>query len=635
MKFLSIKAFSIFVLASAFFSGGISAAEQQYTREALIPEYLGFYVHFSNTKAFFDELEKSPLGRLWNDEKMRKLTDDYELSAGVKDMLTPCDDDNTRQVNELFWKNLSLLEGEVIVSLSDEASLEPELLFISQSTPERYKENVELDMKSAEISKKDKFQTGFHEFQGVELFCLSKEDDTEECLYQAYVNGTAIQSADKEWIEKTVMTLKNSSGAQEPSGAPYAEIVIKTEAFADFLKNYLPGASDSEDEEDDQAEQKNYPAASSELQAPQTAAPKAKAPTKQDILNALGLGEISEIRLKITPSKDKVTLALTVDGVPKDMSGLWSILDGGQAGDFRLPYAPAETYSYQVSKINLKKFWAEIPLMLKKINPAYEMQFRGGLMMAQAQLGFDIGADIIDPFGQTFASCDYCDEDGSAKRVSAIQIADKKTMAMTLERIFAESSPIAASARNLISSEKYLDRDLYLIKIPDPQANMPGAAKSPAQKNPLQDVAFVIDGQNLYMGNAQGVRKTLQSIDSKSRTDLFFESQAFTKFYPSIPDQSVYWGIIVWEPFFKVCKNTFNASPEAKKSLESLWNSRSQLSDRKYSFAGKPFALNIKEMPEPSFFASYVKYSTFWTKFEDGKMESVLNIYSPDGNPTK
>lgn len=633
MKYLSLLSSAVFVFSSFIFSSGLKAEEQQYTRESLIPDYLGFYVRFSNTKAFFEELEHSPVGRLWNDEKMRKLVDDYELKAGVKDILTPCDDDNTRQVNELFWKNLSLLEGEVIVSLSDKASAEPELVFISQSTPERYKENVELDIKSAEISKKDKFQTGFHDFQGVELFCLSKDDDTEECLYQAYANGTAIQSADKEWIEKTIMTLKNSSGPQETSGAPYAELVIKTSAFADFIKNYLPGAADSEDEEDDPAEQKSYQNAASDLQA-QAAPGKLKAPTKQDILNALGLGEISEIRLKIIPSKEKLSFVLTVDGVPKDMSGIWALLDGGPAGDFRLPYAPADAYSYQVSRFNLKKLWDEIPSMLKKINPAYEMQFKGALMMAQAQIGFDIGADLIDPFGQVFASCDYCDEDGSAKRISAMQIADKKTMAMTFERIFAESSPIAASARNVIAAEKYLDRDLYLIKIPDLPQNAQRNSAAP-HKNPLQDVAFVIDGQSLYMGNAQGVRKTIQTIDSKSKSDSFFESQAFSKFYPSIPDQSVSWGIIAWEPFFKVCKTTFNASPEAKKTWESLWNSRASQSDKQYSFAGKAFSINLKEMPEPSFFSSYLKYSTFWTRFEDGKMETVLNIYSPDGSVAK
>jgi len=501
LKTLTLSILLTFPLAS-------SALE----RLSLLPPEAQGYLRISNTTNFLSQLKQSSIGRLWADPQFQ----DFLGNPDAETWKALFFEDDLDAEDEVFLQQMKMLTGEIILAFDQEME---DPYIIAAITEAHYIKSLEMDEKLSEVAD-DPFEILKSTFQDVTIIQYIEEGGTEdeESSWQAYLNGTLVLGYTKEWIEKCIVQLKKEDVA-EPTGNPIANLNIP-------LSNLIQSFADEEDS--------------------------VEAMDTEVMLEALGLMGIETYSLKLE-LKDSEMVAdsqLHVDDLTK---GLFSLLDLQPSELPTVTFIPAPISSLEVGRINLLRFWQEIPNVLATAMPSAKPQFDMLLAMMQQQAGINLEQDLLAHIGTQYLSYSEA-KDNVQTTVIALELKDGMAFKTGLETVLAAPAlqpQVAAS----LEIEEFLDHTLYTAN----------------QNDPEEAVAFSVSGDYLLYSQPAGLRQAIrsQSSDAAANTD-FERSELVQGLREQVPPRAFGFSAIDWKKNMDVIVHEIS-KPEYVGVLQQSW----------------------------------------------------------------
>jgi hypothetical protein len=425
-------------------------------REELVPEG-GFTIRVSNTVAFWEKLNQLYLAQLLEDDRFVDFT-----IAMDKKIKAKAAKGKLLFSNQLIRAQLPVFNREIVFSRHEKLGEKTNLVYVvAAATAAEYNQMLQRDQWFREQTKAP-VSTVKTEFQGVEIQrhvvdCGDKTDS----LWNAHLNETAFTSNDKEWLEQTIVRLKKEQ-VSEPSGsAPSARIYLPISQLIHGLILDSPA--------------ENHAATLA-------------------FYRALGLLGVGDIRMDIGISEQFLSVACLVPIVDFD-KGLFTLLDTTPI-DPNLPrlFAPSASVFY-AGRIDLKRFWQELPGILRAAPPEVSGRVVPMIHLFQQQTGVDIGNDLLANLNNELHLFSVPTSPTNHSSQIALGLSDASAMATSLDRLLAAQ---LITQSGMLEPTEYRGRTIHALKAQDLGAN---------------PTALCVVQDQLLIGGIDQIRETISRLD--------------------------------------------------------------------------------------------------------------------------
>ncbi|QBG48975.1 hypothetical protein EGM51_16790 [Verrucomicrobia bacterium S94] len=392
-------------------------------RTELLPPNGQTYFRISNTVEFWKALQKSSIGRLWQDQQFQDFMGNPELEAWHAFFFDGDSDEETR----VFVEQMEMLTGEVVLAFDSKTD---HIFIVAAMSDDDFERSLELDDNLRTVTE-NPFDVVRDSFQGVEIIQHVDNPGTvnEISSWQAHVGSTFILGYDREWLEQCIVRLRNEE-ITEPEGIPVLDLKLP-------VNNLLANSADTED--------------------------------NRRLFEALGLMDISAFKSRIALQDDQMLIDswLYVNNLNR---GLFNVLDTEPSELPTVTFIPENLTSLEVGRLDLPGLWKEIPAILQEINPGTKPQFDMMLAMLQQQTGISIEQDLLTNLGTKYLSFTTVEGDTTSS-VVALELEDGIAFKQGLESALTAPTmqPYVAAALDI---SDFLDHTIYTLKQSPPDEQM-------------------------------------------------------------------------------------------------------------------------------------------------------------------
>jgi hypothetical protein len=238
-------------------------------------------------------------------------------------------------------------------------------------------------------------------------------------------------------------------------------------------------------------------------QTPQT-------PDPEVLLESLGLMGIEKltVRIALEDSKMVVDSNLMATSLGK---GVFTILDLQPVELPSVGFIPESIALIEVGRLNLLRFWQEIPNVLSVAMPSAKPQFDMMRNMLRQQTGIDIEQDLLAHLGTRYTSFSAV-EGETLLSVMAFDLKDSQAFKQGMETALA-SPALQPQVAMLLDTIDFLDHSLYVSK------NTP----------PSDAISFAVMGNYLLYGHPDGLRQVIRNETSGTGPGTAFEASDLVK----------------------------------------------------------------------------------------------------------
>ncbi|MBT8045875.1 MAG: hypothetical protein KJN67_01795 [Pontiella sp.] len=479
-------------------------------RTELLPPEAQAYVRITNTTNFWTRLKASPLGQLWADQQFQDFLGNPDAETWQELFFA---NESTAE-DEVFLEQLKMLNGEVILAFDTEHDDPYLVAAISEADFQR---SLELDENLADLAH-DTFDIVRSTFQDVEIIQHIDHpgEPRETSSWQTFVNNTLVLGYSREWIEQCIVTLKKET-VKEPEGNPILNLNIP-------LAKLIQHSIDS----------------------------KKSRSQESALLTALGLLDIERLTAQLE-LKESEMVADNVLSISNLERGLFTILDVQPSELPTVTFIPENISSIEVGRVNLLRFWREIPNVLLAAQPGMKPQFDMLLAMIQQQAGINIELDLLANIGTRYISFAVAENEGQ-RSVVAVDLKDGAAFKKGLETAMAAPAmqPYVAAG---IDIQEFLDHTIYV------------------QKNASETVpnGLAISGDYLLYGAPEGLRQVIRSITSDAAANQSFERSELVKgLRRHVPPRAFAYSAIDWKTNIDVLMGELS-KPKNRALIQQQW----------------------------------------------------------------
>ena len=416
-----------------------ASADDRYDRGSLLPEDRHFTLRFSNAPGFVKAMETSPLGRLWNDRQVQAFLGDVSLVDKLKERLlgvkpprgdgAPLSDAD--KAKRLEWKQMTSLTGELALALKyEDKDKEMQVYALYQSTRENFMENLAIDRQKCELGG-GKDGVSSEQFQGFTVYRVTDSSDGHvRETWQAYADGTGVESSNRPWLEKTLAKIAGKR-AKEPEGPATLGLSFSARLLAKGFAGQAPPAGKRD-----------------------------KAQKLDALAKTLALDYLKDLSVTIAPSPGLLEVDFAANGLPADLGGVWGFFNREPVSTkFQFPHVPRDTYSYAVSRFDAKLFWTKLQTTLAGFNPAYGLGLGALAGTLSMNLGLDLNGGLLDNLGNLVVSYEVFQDD-APQFLGAVSLTNHAAMEQSLAKVFPNAKKLMPDA---LVNEKFLGTDLYYL----------------------------------------------------------------------------------------------------------------------------------------------------------------------------
>ncbi len=438
-------------------------------RSQLLPPAAQTYVRISNTTDFWTRLKLSSLGKLWVDQQFQDFLGNPQAETWQELFFGG----ETDAADKVFLDQLKMLNGEVILAF-DPAKKNPYI--IAAMSTEDFLLSLKMDEQLANVIE-NPFETIKSSFQGVEIIehIDGAGTQNEDHSWQAHVDGTFVLGHSREWVEQCIVQLKKDT-AREPAGHPVLNLNIP---LAKLIRESV-----LEEMKQDAAPNAPY--------------------DPESLMEALGLLGIESFSTRIE-LKEAEMIADNTLKVSDLAKGVFTIFDVEPSELPAVSFIPENIAAIEVGRVNILRFWQEIPNVLAAAMPAMKPQFDMILAAIQLQAGINIEQDLLANIGTKYISFSVI-EDGRQSSVVAIELKDSAAYQTALGTMLAAPALQPQVAQGL-EIENFLDHTIYTAKNPDPN----------------QTIAFAVAADHLLYGQPAAIRQVIRAETSDAAANPAFE----------------------------------------------------------------------------------------------------------------
>lgn len=577
-----------------------AADNDHYSRLALLPEDRHLTVYFSNAPGFVKAMEACPVGKLWNDPQLQDFLGNVSLVDKLKERLlggkpqtdasAPLTDAD--KVKRLEWKQMTSIEGELALALKSEDK-DMQVYALYHSTRELFMENLGIDRQKCELGG-GKDSVSAEQFQGVAVYRVtdSSEGRARES-WQAYVDGTGVESSNKQWLEKTLAKIIGKR-AEEPKGPARLELSCSASLIAqNFAGPPLPAGKPD------------------------------KAPKLDALAKSLALDYLKNLSVTIAPSPEALELVFSANGLPADLGGVWSFFNREPVSTkFQFPHVPRDTYSYAVSRFDAKLFWTKLQATLAGFNPAYALGMGTLTGMLSMNLGLDLNSGLLDNLGNLVVSYEVFQDD-APQFLGAVSLTNHAAMEQSLAKVFPNAKKFMP---DMLVNEKFLGTDLYYLDAKKIQETNPGA-----ELETNYDPGVAVAKPYLLFGSTALIRETIQAGAAGGKGGKeFYDSDFYRLLARQVPDDALMFAMTDFREYFDVLTATLK-SPEFRARWDAMLEKGAPA-----PFPGLPPGfmafdwmkrVDLQKIPPSELLSKHIRYSLCHARFEKDRAVLSLKIY--------
>ena len=556
----------------------------------LLPADSALVVEVSNMKRILAEVEKSSLGRLWNDAKVQDFLGhpdlDKLMSGELDDTLGPAEKEQRR----IQWEMMKMLKGRILLGFRVEDD-EPHI--VADLAPADYRQSLAMDQRLLELDKESEVTITRSRFMGVDVYCRRTPQTgndpnavTVSEQWSSLVGATLLVSPHREWVRKSISRLKNSPAGLAPATST-VRISLDLPVFLDGIAKEAAEAREG---------------------TPELQGAPFPPPDPQRILAALGLRETGVMRLEIALLADRAEVDFRLP--VKDMEkGIFRLIDlSGVSPDIRVPYVAGGVVGYKASRVDLFRVWQALPqIIMATLPPERMMAVPGMIGWVNGTLGVDLGNDLLVHLGTQVVGV-HIVEDGEQGSVTGIELKNELGLKSGLAKVFAQGGPLESRLGSSLKRETFRENPVYEI----------GATN--------RTFAFSVADGYLFYGAGEAVRYALRALgDGGKGASRFYASPMYRRLVQEIPRP--------------VAAYSFANLPELVRGGEqsgSGWNALEQaLRAAAAARSEQPFFANMdfSKMPGMAHFASFFGPWFSYTEKKDNTIHSRTKLYYQSATP--
>ncbi len=431
------------------------------TRSGLLPADTQFDLRISNTVSFWDQLKKSPLGKLWMDQQFQDFIGNPDEETWNEFLF----EGEKSAEDEMTMEQVKMLKGEVLVALGKDPE---ELYIIAAMSAEDFERSLSLDERMSKVAE-EPFDIVKSDFQGIEVIQHITHPGAEEdgSIWQAHLKNTLILGPNRTWLEKSITRLKEEA-VEEPEGNPVLDFNLP---LSTLIKEAVAEA---------ESEEQSTPGVNTTA-----------------LFESLGLMGIEKFSIHAELKDNEMTVDNNLVATGLD-HGIFTILNMAPAELPTVGFIPANISLLEVGRLDLLRFWQEIPTILMAAMPEAKPQFDMALGMIRQQTGVDLEHDLLTYLGNQYLSFSIM-ENEALNTVIALELRDGQAFKQGLETIL-NAPTVQPQIAMALDTVDFLDHTLYVSK------NTP----------PEDSFAFAVSGHYLLYGQPDGVRQVLRSESSET-----------------------------------------------------------------------------------------------------------------------
>lgn len=489
-------------------------------RTELLPPDAQSYIRLSDTTEFWSQLKASSVGKLWVDPQFQDFLGNPDSDTWMELFF----EGEPNAKNKVFIEQFKMLTGELILAFDPE---QEGPYIIAAMTKDDFLRSLELDANLKEIGDSS-LEIIKSTFQNVEIIQHIEAGGTpaETSYWQAHVSGTLVVGGKKEWVEKCIVQLEKEPTI-EPKGTPILSINLP---LSKLIRDEILEAMKA-----DGASTPDEPEIDSEA-----------------FLEALGLMGIENwtLTLELKETEMVADSTLRVSDLTK---GIFTLLDTQPSELPSVSFIPENIASLEIGRVNLLRFWQEIPKVLAAVAPDNQPQFDMALAMIQQQIGIDLEQDLLSHLGTKYLSFSTAANDRQVS-VIAVELKDAAAFKTGLETTMASPILQPQVAANL-KTETFLDHTIYTALDDDPN----------------EALAFGVAANYLLYGQPEGLRQVLRAESSENQEAPSFEQSALVKgLREHVPPQAFAYGAIDWRKHMDFLVRELS-KPEYVAVLQQKW----------------------------------------------------------------
>jgi hypothetical protein len=548
-------------------------------------------VHCTGTAALLSAIETSPLGRFWGSPEMAAFRNGRDLKEELRRALVDqADGDNAAKIRDIYLEEIKMLRGEVVLGLDfADYDGQPAVTLVAAMSEADHKRSLEMDTLLFKLEDVETIKAS-EDFRGTTLYTyIRKEDQGDRFLYQAFYEGTLLASEDRGWLEHALLQLKETP-AREPEGSPELTLTAKA-GLMDRLQSLLA----------------------------ERAAEEGSPVDPLTVVKSLGLDAIGDVRLTLALQKDQADMGFQVARRGEWNRGLMVLIPPEPAPlDFRLAYVPRNAASYQVARLDLNAFWTQVPEILRQISPEFQLQFNMGVNAAGGLMDINVNEDLFSNLDRLIFTY-TCLEDDRQQFLYGLKVKDSDAMTRTLNKLFAEHSPIVAQLGDFYRPTDIQGHIIHMIQFPLPAVEGGVPVYS--------DVGLTVVDRALIIGQGDLLVDYVQAAVNNQGRPEFYEQPAFKAMLARIPGDACSYGMSDLSAYMRFYVNQMRtAMVQAATPASSDGDD-----DRKPNPWGTIFKdFDVDKLPSAEVMARYFGVSDGYSVMDTAGFRSVMTMRYPN-----
>ncbi len=488
-------------------------------RSELVPSDARFDVTISDTTAFLNKLKQAPIGKLWKDPQFQDFLDNPDDDIWFELFFRG----GSAAENKIMREQTRMLKGEVVFAL-DQDDEQPYLLVAMNNAD--FQHSLVLDEQMAEMVERP-ITILKDTFQGVEIVQHISNAGTpgESSSWQANLNNTLVMGPSREWVEKSIVRLQEEP-IEEPTGNPVLNISVPVASL--IKRTILEWKTNNQN----------------------TTTPI----NIETLFESLGLMGIEKFTSRIELKNDEMLIDSNLKATSLG-KGIFTIFDMRPAELPSVGFVPENITTLEVGRLNLLRFWQEIPMAMMAVMPEAKPQFDMALAMIRQQVGIDVEHDLLAHMGTKYLSFSVI-ENNELLSVYAIDLKDGQAFLNGFENLMAAPAiqPQIAAA---FDTGDFLGHMLYVSKSTDPS----------------EQIAFAIVGDHFLYGQPDGVRQVIRNLSRETAENSRFEQNALVQgLRRHVPDDAFGYSVVDWKKNMPFIVQELN-KPAMRRTIMQRWTS--------------------------------------------------------------
>lgn len=589
----------LLILAAFLLSGCEQAPDQartvQMDRLDLVAGDADVLIHCSNTSALLAAIEKSPLGRLWNSPEMAAFRDGKSIEEEIRLALVDEEDgENAAKIRDIYLEQIKMIDGEFILGLDFNAfDSEPAMTIVAAMREEDYQRSLEMDALLFELEDVETLKAS-EPFRGTQIITyMRKEEEGDRFVYQAFHGGTLLASENRSWLEQALMQLMETP-AREPGGDPVFSITGRAHMVDQLQTLIAAGASETESPFD-------WPS----------------------VIKSLGIDALGDVSLNVCMKDDRADITFQVARRGEWNRGLMVLIPSEPAPvDFRLAHVPRDVASYQVTRLDLNALWMQIPEILRQISPEFQMQFSMGVNAVGGMMNINVNEDLfnnLDRLAYSFA----CLGDNGQELVYGFKVKDADAMERTLQKVFAEHSPVLAQLGPFYHATDVQGHVIHMLQFPDPSDD--------GDDMVFNEFGLTVVDRSLVVGQGERLVEYVQAALHNPGVPEFYERRQFKEMVARVPAGACSYGLSDLSAYARFVMNEIRqAAGEVEAAMATPASAEEDGDETLDPLAGFWEDFDIGHLPTAESLARFFGSSDGYSVVDAAGLTSVVTVYYPE-----